>query len=221
MELNCHETLENTSVPKAGDIIVVKEIKVQTNFYSSMTLAEGHIVNKIKEEPMSQENLCSGIGPIIYIPGAGPNILVAWHDQICGRVDDHAADVRFRVGCSVGLMMMLILMMMMMTMMMMMMMRLMTAAGWAAALVWVPWLCPTFATAARHTAQRHGVVHIPKAHPGRAGHHAAAAAHHAVGAEPAPGADRLVPSFFQNCRLRLTRAASSVEKLRLESGGAK
>ena len=45
MELNCHETLENTSVPKAGDIIVVKEIKVQTNFYSSMTLAEGHIVN--------------------------------------------------------------------------------------------------------------------------------------------------------------------------------
>ena len=36
-----------------------------------------------------------------------------------------------------------------------MMMRLMTAAGWAAALVWVPWLCPTFATAAA----AHGTVH--------------------------------------------------------------
>ena len=97
MELNCHETLENTSVPKAGDIIVVKEIKVQTNFYSSMTLAEGHIVNKIKEEPMSQENLCSGIGPIIYIPGAGPNMTRSVAE--------------------------------------LMMMRLMSASGWAAALV--------------------------------------------------------------------------------------
>lgn len=95
----------------------------------------------------------------------GPHILVAPHDHICGRVDDDSADDRCRVACcSVGL--------------------------GAVAL-------PNFrhsSSSARHAAQRHSAVHIPKAHPGRAGQHAAAAGHHAVGARPAPGADTPVSS---------------------------
>ena len=95
----------------------------------------------------------------------GPHILVAPHDHICGRADDDSADDRCRVACcSVGL--------------------------GAVAL-------PNFrhsSSSARHAAQRHSAVHIPKAHPGRAGQHAAAAGHHAVGARPASGADTRVSS---------------------------
>ena len=74
-------------------------------------------------------------------------------------------------------------------------------------------LCAVALPNFRHSsrAQRHnGAVHIPKAHPGRAGQDAAAASgHHSVGARPAPGADTPVSS------------PSSGEQPRLESGGTK
>ena len=83
-----------------------------------------------------------------------------------------------------------------------MMMPLMTAAGWAAQLhscttVGLPAVAlPNFrhSAAQRQNETLHNgtTVHIPKAHPGRAG---GTQQQHAVGAEPAPGADTHVSSL--------------------------
>ena len=89
-----------------------------------------------------------------------------------------------------------------------MMMRLMTAAGWAAALVWVPWLCPTFATAARHHGTLHnGTVWCTYPRHTLAEQGTTQQQRHTTQSAPNQRPVQTHPChllFFQNCRLRLT-----------------
>ena len=100
-----------------------------------------------------------------------------------------------------------------------MMMPLMTAAGWAAQLhscttVGLPAVAlPNFrhSAAQRQNGTLHNgtTVHIPKAHPGRAGG-TQQQQQHAVGAEPAPGADTHVSSLpFANFTFKINKGGEA------------